>query len=1281
MKTRILLLLFIACFQSYVFSKGKTDEKELITTGSGCKNHNASLEGKKHFVNEELAIDFISKKAPTAPLPNIITKRLESVPIDCNYLNSSREGNTGIEGPVIFPAGGFFITGQNCRVSLFASDGTSIIYYTLDGSTPTTASASGAFNVELVLTKTTTLKVFVKNSLNEISPIITEVYTFRPPPIVTVYFKKPYNWGTDVNLYYFSNGQGPVAWPGVKMIHDCEDWYKYTFPLGFLKERSIIFNSGSMQCQGSRDLEYSAEVELASYYDGGVFLETVPIGRCNVENDFNFSIAGGSFVTGTTKEVVLTANKTISTIYYTTDGTTPTLTSPSALGSKIFSFTNTTTLKAFVKNAAGAISPIKTEIYKFYTPITVYFKKPTTWLTSQFPCVQYSLEAGADPITVQMNPECGDWNVYTFPADVIPSKIAFTDGGTSTTSEITVKVGTQYYDNALLSAEPIDRCPPTVVYFKKPANWNATVNAYYYPLDSSVPKYVEWPGVVMTKDCGDWYKFTYPKSVKSSFLIINDGTSQTTDFLSFPYTNSYFDVVSLGTTEPTNRCQGVAPDFTNSQLGGAFNTGVTLNVVLTANVATSVIYYTLDGTTPTTASASAVGSKALTLTANTTLKAFVKNTAGISSTVKTEVYSFSVPTTFTVYFKKPATWNAAVKIYYWLPTGTAPVVAWPGVAMTKDCNDWYSYSFPSTVSASNIKFNDGTLVTPDLTATAGIKYYDTAWLGAEPVSRCPVAAPDFTNSQLGGTFNTGATVNVVLTANEATSTIYYTLDGTTPTTASASAIGSKSFALTTNTTLKAFVKNTAGISSVVKSEMYTFSVSTAFTVYFKKPATWNATVKIYYWLPTGTAPVVAWPGVVMTKDCGDWYSYTFPSTVSASNLVFNDGTLKTADLVATAGIKYYDTVWLGAEPVSRCPVAAPDFTNSQLGGTFNTGTIVNVVLTANEATSTIYYTLDGTVPTTVSASAIGSISLNLIDTTTLKAFVKNTAGINSAVKSEVYNFSTSTAFTVYFKKPATWNAAVKIYYWLPTGAAPVVAWPGVAMIKDCGDWYSYTFPSTVSASNLIFNDGTLKTVDLTATAGIKYYGNGWLQTEPVNRCPATSSITVYFKPPSTWTVAPRVHYWNAIPSGSVANTTWPGIVMDQDTNGFYKYTIVGASSINLIFNNGNSGTTNQTPDLLNKIDGYTYTWGGSAAKMVAKEQVKKGVSTIVVYPNPVSYVLQITADSAVSNYRITSVLGAIIKEGKSVGNSIDVSGLSNGLYYIQLRFENGEEHIQKIIKK
>ena len=809
------------------------------------------------------------------------------------------------------------------------------------------------------------------------------------------------------------------------------------------------------------------------------------------------------------------------------------------------------------------------------------------------------------------------------------------------------------------------------------------------------------------------------------------------------------------------------PSLTISPVGGTFVTGTTVNVVLTANNSASTIYYTLDGSVPTTASTSAIGTKSLALTTTTTLKAFVQNTSAVSSAVTTETYTFGTPPTFTVYFKKPANWNSAVKIYYWTPTGTAPTVTWPGVAMTNDCGDWYKYTFPSTVSATNLLFNDGTLKTADLTATAGIKYYDGAWLANEPANRCPSIAPELTFSKTGGTFTTGSTVNVTLTANVNTSTIYYTLDGTTPTTASTSAVGTKSFDFTANTTLKAFVKNTSDVSSAVAIQTYTFETPTTFTVYFKKPANWNSAVKIYYWTPTGTAPAVTWPGVAMTNDCGDWYKYTFPSTVSATNLLFNDGTLKTADLTATAGIKYYDGAWLANEPANRCPVIAPELTFSKTGGTFTTGTTVNVVLTANVNTSTIYYTLDGTTPTTASTSAVGTKSFDFTANTTLKAFVKNTNDVSSAVAIQTYTFETPTTFTVYFKKPTNWNSAVKIYYWTPTGTAPIVTWPGVAMTNDCGDWYKYTFPSTVSASNLIFNDGTLKTADLNATAGIKYYDGAWLANEPANRCPViapdftisktggtftsgstvnvvltanvntstiyytldgstpttasmsaigtksfdftanttlkafvknvagisseiktqvynfieVTTLTVYFKPPTTWTGVPKVHYWNAVPAGSVANTTWPGVAMVSDVDGFYKYTITGPTSINLIFNNGSSGTANQTADLLNKTDGYSYTWGGSTAKTLADKEFETTTSSIAVYPNPVSHTLQIIATSAVSKYSVVSAQGAVVLEGKAIDNTIDVSRLSNGIYFVQLKFENGEEHLKRIIKK
>ena len=360
-------------------------------------------------------------------------------------------------------------------------------------------------------------------------------------------------------------------------------------------------------------------------------------------------------------------------------------------------------------------------------------------------------------------------------------------------------------------------------------------------------------------------------------------------------------------------------------------------------------------------------------------------------------------------------------------------------------------------------------------------------------------------------------------------------------------------------------------------------------------------------------------------------------------------------------------------------VDVPSITVSQVGGFFTTGTTVSTTLTANNPTSTIYYTLDGTTPTIASPSAVGSVTLSINATKTLNAFVRNTAGVNSAIRTETYTFGTQPTFTVYFKKPANWNAAVKVYYWSPTGTAPVVAWPGVSMTKDCGDWYSYTFPSTVSASNLLFNDGTLKTADLTATAGIRYYDGAWLAGEPANRCPVQTTMTVYFKPPTNWTTTPKIHYWNAVPAGSATNTTWPGVNMTLDTNGFYKYTIVGPTSVNIIFNNGSSGTANQTPDLLNKTNGFSYIWGSTLKVQDAKKP--SITNEIIVYPNPVQESLQVSSASSVLRYSVISSQGAVVLEGNLKDSTIDMTSLSAGMYFVKLQLENGEEVFHKIVKK
>ena len=137
--------------------------------------------------------------------------------------------------------------------------------------------------------------------------------------------------------------------------------------------------------------------------------------------------------------------------------------------------------------------------------------------------------------------------------------------------------------------------------------------------------------------------------------------------------------------------------------------------------------------------------------------------------------------------------------------------------------------------------------------------------------------------------------------------------------------------------------------------------------------------------------------------------------------------------------------------------------------------------------------------------------------------------------------------------------------------------------------------------------------------------------------------------------------------------------MTLDANGFYKYTIVGPTSVNIIFNNGSSGTANQTPDLLNKTNGFSYIWGSTLKVQDAKKP--SITNEIIVYPNPVQASLQVSSASSVLRYSVISSQGAVVLEGNLKDSTIDMTSLSAGMYFVKLQLENGEEVFHKIVKK
>lgn len=436
-------------------------------------------------------------------------------------------------------------------------------------------------------------------------------------------------------------------------------------------------------------------------------------------------------------------------------------------------------------------------------------------------------------------------------------------------------------------------------------------------------------------------------------------------------------------------------------------------------------------------------------------------------------------------------------------------------------------------------------------------------------------------------------MDVTITAADSTDpnpTIYYTTDGSTPTLSSTSATVSTIIHITQTTTFKAFAKDNEGNVSDIITKTYYIGSAPSFTVYFKPPTTWTTSPKIHYWnaTPSGSVANTTWPGVAMTATCDGWYSYTF-SGVSSVNIIFNNGssgvgTNQTADLTANA-TSYYDwatQAWLAIAPT----ISNPCLTISPAGGTFATGNVVNVSLTATDTTDAnpmIYYTTDGSTPTTASSTFTQSGNINISTNTTLKAFAKNASNQTSEIKTEVYTFSNS-GITVHFK------------------------------------------PNTSAA--------------------------GW------------NGVT------------PKVYYWNVV-GGSIPATSWPGVLMVSEGNGWYKYTFPNVTSLNVIFNNGNSGVgTNQTPDITNITTDIWYDWSSG----LHIDDIAMQPKEFTLYPNPTHGTLYIKSEEAFTRYAIYDSNGALIKQTEINNNTLQFNELPNGMYYIKLLRADGKIFFDQILK-
>ena len=327
---------------------------------------------------------------------------------------------------------------------------------------------------------------------------------------------------------------------------------------------------------------------------------------------------------------------------------------------------------------------------------------------------------------------------------------------------------------------------------------------------------------------------------------------------------------------------------------------------------------------------------------------------------------------------------------------------------------------------------------------------------------------------------------------------------------------------------------TVDIASITKDAYYTLSSTTnsdgkytvtavtpttgtetgdPISVYLKKssvPSTWG-TVKYYAWDKDGNTLLGSWSGTAVgteTVSGNEYYVYTFPETVTMVNVIFNDGSNQTVDVMGVTSTVYYELNGTtdGKYKVKEITVVPED------------GISVYLKKSSVSSWSTVnYYAWDdsgnqllGAWPGTAmtKTTTVGGVDYYVYtfpeDVTKFNIIFNNGSGQTDDIKNitETSYFSVNSDFSyemsqsaisIYLEKSSAsaWST-VNYYAWVSDTEQLLGAWPGTqitetVMAENGKEYYCYTFDPLVKTLNIIFNDGTNQTVDITGVTESTFY--------------------------------------------------------------------------------------------------------------------------------------------------------------------------------------------------
>jgi len=911
---------------------------------------------------------------------------------------------TGCAIPTLTPASGTYTSEQT--VSMSTSTSGASIYYTTNGSTPT--SGSTRYTNPITVSANQTVKaIAIATSLTN-SSVASETYTIAPILATPTFSPSPGTFtsvqnitinqaNTNATIRYTTDGSAPDLTSQI-----------YSGPIQVFSPTTI--NAISVLSG------FTNSLIAVGFYNVMIPVAT-PI----------LSVVGGTY---STNQYVTIASTTVgASIYYTTDGTDPTVNSSPYTGSIVVDITKT--VKAIAVKSSMSNSAISTVNYVIKCASPTLTPGAGTYNTIQNVVISSSTPGVSIRYTTDgSDPSATNGVLYSTPVTINATfyqaikAIAYKTGATN--SDITQ------------------------------GNYVVTLVKVTNPVLSPAPgSYNTYQSVSITcPTAGSEIKYTTDGSqpgptngtVYSSQIAVNGNLK----IIAYSYKDGMANSDIIYNSYSIQLQPADAPTF--SSIAGAYTTPQ--SVVISSTTSGASIYYTTDGTAPTTSSN--LYSLPLTVAANTTLTAMaVKNgmlnsqvssssyiikcatptitpAAGTYNTIQTVSIGSSTPgstvrytldgsdpsATNGIIYSTPitvnATYNQPIKAIAYKSGITNsdiaqnnyivtlikvdnPVVSLPAgsyytvnnVTITSTTSD---ASFIYTTDGSTPSLTHGTPYTGPVTVDRSMNLAVYAYKAGMAdsyvvytyyyVQLTSVSQPTFTPAP--GTYS--GTQNITL-ASTSGATVYYTTDGSIPSTSSSQF--SSPISVSVNTTLNAIAVKSGMANSSVASGSYIINCATPVLT----PATGT------YATPQSVSMSTA------TSDATIYYT-TDGTAPSASSTLYN-GTFSVginSTIKAIAVKTGMGNSGAASETYTiQVPVEAPVFTPQ--AGTYNTPQ--NVTITSSIPNASIRYTIDGSTPSDV-AGTVYSTAVSVDNNMTLKAIAYKSGMNNSSVTSGAYVINCAT---------------------------------------------------------------------------------------------------------------------------------------------------------------------------------------------------------------------------------------------------------------------------------